>query len=71
MVNYLTGERIYMQTLKSIGVEEGKGKFHEEIIYSLALIYNVMDNELSNYFSQYNLTLGKFNILMIVKHRGK
>lgn len=60
-----------MSTLKASGIDVGKGKYHEEIIYSLAMIYNVMNNELASYFNQFDLTLGKFNILMIVKHRGK
>lgn len=59
-----------MTSLKTFGVEEGKGKHHEEAIYSLALVYNVITNEMTSYLDQYDLTPGKFNILMIIKHQG-
>lgn len=60
-----------MASLKTFGVEEGKGKHHEEAIYSLALVYNVITNEITSYLDQYSLTPGKFNILMIIKHQGR
>ncbi len=60
-----------MTSLKAFGVDDGKGKYYEEAIYSLALIYNVVTNEMTTYLDQFNLTPGKFNILMIIKHQGK
>lgn len=60
-----------MSSLKAFGVEEDKGNYHEEAIYRLALVYNVFINEIFSYLNNYNLTPGKFNILMVIKHHGK
>ncbi len=59
-----------MSVLETIGVKTGQGKHYEEAIYSLALIYNVINDQMSTYLSQYQLTPGKFNILLAVKHQG-
>lgn len=59
-----------MGLLKSFGVEEGKGKYYEEAIYSLALIHNIITDKTSTYLENFDLTLGKFNILMVIKHQG-
>jgi len=59
-----------MSTLATFGVEEGKGRHHEEAIYSLALIYNIIHGEISNYLKEFDLTLGKLNILLAIKHQG-
>jgi DNA-binding MarR family transcriptional regulator len=59
-----------MGKLKNYGFSEGVGKYDEEAIYSLALIYNIIAGQVSSYLRQYNLTIGKFNILMAVKHQG-
>ncbi len=59
-----------MGILDTIGVQTGKGKHYEEAIYSLVLIYNVITDEMTTYLSGYDLTPGKFNILMAVKHQG-
>lgn len=60
-----------MKTLEHFGVETGKGKYYEEAVYSLALIYNVITDEMTNYLNDFGLTPGKFNILFTIKHRGK
>lgn len=60
-----------MKTLEAFGVKEGRGRYEEATVYRLALIYNLIYNELSSYFEQYHLSLGKFNILMVVKHQGR
>lgn len=59
-----------MGILGTVGVEAGQGKHYEEAIYSLALIYNVITDQMTTYLDEYNLTPGKFNILMAVKHQG-
>ncbi len=59
-----------MGILGTVGVEAGQGKHYEEAIYTLALIYNIITDEMTRYLSAYELTLGKFNILMAVKHQG-
>lgn len=60
-----------MTSLKTFGIDDGKGKYHEEAIYSLALVYNIITNEISSCLNKHNLTPGKFNILMVIKHQGK
>lgn len=59
-----------MGKLETIGVETGKGKYYEEAIYSLALIYNIITDEMTTYLSDFDLTPGKFNILLAIKHHG-
>lgn len=59
-----------MGHLEDIGVQTGKGKYHEEAIYSLALIYNVVTDAMTAYLKEYGLTPGKFNILIAIKHQG-
>ncbi len=59
-----------MGILDTLGVETGQGKYYEEAIYSLALIYNVITDEMTAYLSDYDLTPGKFNILLAVKQQG-
>lgn len=60
-----------MKDLKSVGIEIGQGKFYEEVIYLTGLLYNRLSNEISAFLTPHNLSPGKFNILMIVKHQGK
>ena len=60
-----------MPDLSKCGIHKGEGKYHEEAIYSLALLYSVIHNEISFYLNQFQLTLGKFNILMAVEVHGK
>ncbi len=59
-----------MGILGTVGVEAGQGKYYEQVIYSLALIYNVITDQMTTYLDEYDLTPGKFNILMAVKHQG-
>jgi len=59
-----------MVDLSIFGVSNGEGKHHEEIIYSLALIYNIISDKTEHYLKNYDLSLGKMNILIAVKHHG-
>ena len=59
-----------MNHLKKYGVQGGPGKYYEEAIYSVALLYSIIDDNLSAYLRTFGMTLGKFNILMAVKHQG-
>ncbi len=60
-----------MKQLNSLSVEIGRGRYYEEAIYSLALIYNFIDDRISSHLQPFDLTPGKFNILMVIKHQGK
>lgn len=59
-----------MADLKNFGVTINQGKYHEEVIYALALLYYHLTAAIENYLARYDLTSGKFNILLIVKHQG-
>ena len=59
-----------MSDLKRFGILEGGGKYYEEAIYSLALIYNICSNRMSSYLKGFNLTPGKLNILVAIRHHG-
>ncbi|MBP9854595.1 MAG: MarR family transcriptional regulator [Candidatus Omnitrophica bacterium] len=59
-----------MADLKTFGIDKSAGKVHEEIVYSLALIFSIIDNRIANYLRDYDLTIGKLNILITIKHQG-
>jgi MarR family 2-MHQ and catechol resistance regulon transcriptional repressor len=59
-----------MDKLRSVGLEVGKGRYPEEIVYSSALLYSVIYDEISDYLKDFDLTVGKFNMLMVIKHQG-
>jgi DNA-binding MarR family transcriptional regulator len=56
---------------KQIGIETGKGKYHEEIVYGIGLVYISMIHRISAYLKDYDLTPTDLNVLMLVKHQGK
>ncbi|MFH1692170.1 MAG: MarR family transcriptional regulator [Candidatus Omnitrophota bacterium] len=60
-----------MDFLRKYGFEAGKGRYYEEVLYSLALIYNIANNALSVYLKDFGLTPARFNVLMAIKHQGK
>lgn len=64
-------KRIMKKDLKTFGISAGEGRYHEEIIYCLALLYNIVNADIANYLKKYDLTIGKLNILIAVKHHGK
>jgi DNA-binding MarR family transcriptional regulator len=60
-----------MDRLQTFGVSQGEGKYHEEAIYSLALIYNIIHSDIASYLKDFQLTPGKLNILIAIKHHGQ
>ena len=60
-----------MDYFKSYGIEIGQGKYQEETIYGIVLVYTSIFNEISFYLDRYGLTPAKFNVLMIFKHQGQ
>src|SRR3990167_9278121 len=60
-----------MATLKAFGVGVGQRKHYEEAVYSMTLINNIINKNISARYAQYNLTPGKFNTLMAIKHIGR
>ena len=59
-----------MTDLSKFGIFKGEGRYHEEIVYSLALIYNVISGDITNYLKGHDLSMGKMNILIAIKHHG-
>lgn len=59
-----------MRELKTFGVYMGEGKHYEEAVYSLALLYNLIVSDISAYLKKYNLSIGKLNVLIAIKHHG-
>lgn len=59
-----------MSELAKYGVYAGEGKVHEEMIYSLALIYSIVNNDITAFLKEHNLTPGKLNVLIAIKHHG-
>jgi len=59
-----------MSILKAFGMEKGHKKYYEEAIYSITLLNNIINKNVSGQLAQYDLTLGKFNVLMVIKHLG-
>ena len=60
-----------MNFFKTFGIENIEEKYPQQIIYSLALIYNMIYDDIAQLLGPHDLTPGKFNILLIVKHQGK
>lgn len=59
-----------MSEFKTFGYSVGEGKLHEEIIYTAALVYNIIHGEISTFLRQYDLTTGKLNVLLVIRHQG-
>jgi DNA-binding MarR family transcriptional regulator len=59
-----------MDYFKTYKIEVGKGKYKEEMVYGLALVYNLINREVSKYLSPFKLSVAKFNVLMAIKHVG-
>lgn len=60
-----------MTSLERFGIYKGEGRYHEETIYTMALIYSLINTEINNYLKKFDLSVGKLNILIAVKHHGK
>lgn len=60
-----------MGSLKAFGVDSSQKKYYEEAVYSVTLINNIINKNISAQHAKYNLTPGKFNILMVIKHVGR
>ncbi len=58
-------------SLKAFGISVGQKKHYEEVVYSVTLINNILNKNISAHHALYNLTPGKFNILMVIKHIGE
>ncbi len=59
------------QEYRKLGLEVGQGKYHDELVYGIGLVYISMINEIGDYLKDYDLTPTDMNILMLVKHQGE
>jgi DNA-binding MarR family transcriptional regulator len=53
-----------------LGVTVGEGKYHEEAVYGISLVYAMLFNEMSLYLEQFDLSPAKLNVLMVIRHQG-
>jgi len=60
-----------MNIFKELCIKEGKDRMNEALVYSIASAYTFFEQGISVYLSRYNLTPAKFNILLMVQHKGK
>lgn len=59
-----------MGYLKNFGISTGQGRYYEEAVYGIVLLYNLIHDAISKHLGPFHLSPAKFNILMIVKHQG-
>jgi DNA-binding MarR family transcriptional regulator len=59
-----------MDNLESFGINVDKGKYKEESIYGVGLVYSFLHRAVSEYLKPFNLTPAKFNVLLVIKHQG-
>jgi DNA-binding MarR family transcriptional regulator len=56
---------------QQVGVDIGQGRYHEEMVYGVALMYTEMFNEITIYLKKLGLNPTQMNALMLIKHQGK
>ena len=59
-----------MADLKKFGIYKGEGNYHEEILYSMAFLYNIISMDIARFLKKNDLSIGKLNILIAIKHHG-
>lgn len=57
-----------MDHFKTFGIDVGKGKHKEEIVYGTALVYSIINKSVAEHLKPFSLTPAKFNVLMTIKH---
>ncbi len=58
------------ERFQKAGVDLGLGKYHEEMVYGIGLVYVSMINKIESYLKDFGLSPTDMNVLMLVKHRG-
>ncbi len=56
--------------LEQYGINPDSNKIHEESVYTLALLYNVINHRITNYLKPYGLNPSKLNFLLALRHHG-
>ena len=57
--------------LKQYGIDAYSGQWEGPSLYLLASVYAKIQEIISGYLLQHNLSITKFNILMLIKHIGR
>tara|TARA_B100000315_G_C14391584_1_gene502232 strand:- start:299 stop:769 length:471 start_codon:yes stop_codon:yes gene_type:complete len=60
-----------MDVMRIYGVKTGDAKYHEQMFYGTAAVFNVLEREVSVYLRKYKLSPAKYNALMLIKHQAK
>ncbi len=56
---------------KHKGVDIGRGRYDEEMVYGVGLVYISMINVIGAYLKDHDLSPTDMNVLMLVKHQGE
>ncbi len=59
-----------MNDLSLYGINQEKGRSYENIIYVLALVYNLINGRVENYFAPHGLSAVQFNVLMLAAYQN-
>ena len=59
-----------MDIFKQKNIQVNKGKPYEGMIYGIGCAYNLLERKLGAVLKPYNLSVVKFNILLVTKHVG-
>ena len=57
--------------LENFGIYKNKKRTYEELSYLIAFVYNITTHKLEAVLRQNKISLANFNILMILKYKGK
>ncbi len=60
-----------MNDLSSYGIKKEKGRSCEHITYVLALVYNLINSRVENYFAPHGLNAAQFNVLMLAAYQNE
>ena len=53
-----------------LNIYADNNEYKEMAIYGMAAVYSLIEKKISSHLGEYNLSLAKFNVLMVVKHHG-
>ncbi len=60
-----------MAKLKDFGVDVEAENYDEIAAYGVALVYNLIEKEITSYLREHHLTPAKFNAMLVIKHVGR
>ncbi len=60
-----------MNIFRELGIRDGKDRINEEVVYNVARAFTIIESHITEILSPYNLSIAKFNIMLMVKHVGQ